>query len=581
MKARADEIPPRRQKLQQDIQAMLREISKRKEKGATMDELKADVLLVSERKDMFRNLIGGAYETPLDVVPEDKKTIRTIFNRLKGSRWRRKFGWVGQPKTAQQPEVSICESECSIYDGLKTRKLWSTDEEAFVTVIGLEMNANGCEGPFPEEICYFAQMKLIKMSNNLIEGHLPPMLQRLEFLEEVDLSGNKMTGPIDEECFAGLLYLKTVNLSFNAFVGSIPDCWAECHMLQSLNLAGNKFTGSIPVSLGNHPNLENLLLWSNDLSGPIPDIFEGAAKLRRLNLSNNRFTGGLYPLRHCTALTDLQLQRNMLDEPIPSTVGDLTNLKILMLQYNEITGKIPRELCNCIHMDMFNASYNMLVGRIPKNIGDMSHMRVLKLTGNNLRGPVPISIARLLNLKDFHIFAPFPSDDCEPARGFIEREFDRVYRWGTAAGIDHIHWVPEELYGDGGRSHYDVFGEPVFESAPESSEEERERNVPPETGLVGPQLRELSIDGSLGIEMSQSLATLPTIGAEPSLEVGPWPTRLEENSVFTESSGKEAGEQNIIASQRAAATSKPVVAEVSSSLSRSFYSSVDTPEIFE
>jgi hypothetical protein len=53
------------------------------------------------------------------------------------------------------------------------------------------------------------------------------------------------------------------------------------------------------------------------------------------------------------------------------------------------------------------------MGRIPKNIGDLSRLRVFRLSNNNIRGPVPLSMARLLNLKDFHVFKSFPAEDTE------------------------------------------------------------------------------------------------------------------------------------------------------------------------
>jgi len=52
-------LPPSRRQLQLNVQGMLRMINVRKELGATREELHNDVLVVTETKDAFRNLITG------------------------------------------------------------------------------------------------------------------------------------------------------------------------------------------------------------------------------------------------------------------------------------------------------------------------------------------------------------------------------------------------------------------------------------------------------------------------------------------------------------------------------------------
>ncbi|KAF8009101.1 hypothetical protein BT93_J0174 [Corymbia citriodora subsp. variegata] len=88
-----------------------------------------------------------------------------------------------------------------------------------------------------------------------------------------------------------LTFLKMVDLSCNSFQGHIPGVIGHLHSLVGLSLSHNHFTGSIPPTLGNLTNLEWLDLSSNKLSGAIPRKLGDLAFLEYLNLSKNQLTG--------------------------------------------------------------------------------------------------------------------------------------------------------------------------------------------------------------------------------------------------------------------------------------------------
>lgn len=58
-----------------------------------------------------------------------------------------------------------------------------------------------------------------------------------------------------------------IDVSNNAFHGSIPDAIGELVLLRGLNMSHNALTGSIPTQFGNLNQLEALDLSSNKLSG--------------------------------------------------------------------------------------------------------------------------------------------------------------------------------------------------------------------------------------------------------------------------------------------------------------------------
>lgn len=61
-----------------------------------------------------------------------------------------------------------------------------------------------------------------------------------------------------------------------------------------------------------------------------------------------------------------------------------------------------------------------------------------------------MSVTKLVeadNLRDFHIFKPFPSELFESARIFKKEEFRKLYLVGPNLGIDTIVWNNKAVYG--------------------------------------------------------------------------------------------------------------------------------------
>ncbi|WP_289624008.1 XopAC/AvrAC family type III secretion system effector [Paracidovorax cattleyae] len=100
--------------------------------------------------------------------------------------------------------------------------------------------------------------------SGLALSELPPGLERLEFLEALDVSDN--TG----------LY-------------RLPDALAHCRALRFL-AARNSFVTEVPAALFALPQLETLDLSANFDLGNLPDSLAQATRLRELRLSHCRFT---------------------------------------------------------------------------------------------------------------------------------------------------------------------------------------------------------------------------------------------------------------------------------------------------
>ena len=86
-------------------------------------------------------------------------------------------------------------------------------------------------------VCFFARCDLTQvlarsdLSKNRITGPLPP-LEHLLLIEELDLSNNLMSGPLDNLC--GAPRILTVYLHQNDFTGGLPSCISTFSKLKVL-----------------------------------------------------------------------------------------------------------------------------------------------------------------------------------------------------------------------------------------------------------------------------------------------------------------------------------------------------------
>ncbi|XP_037407731.1 probably inactive leucine-rich repeat receptor-like protein kinase At5g48380 [Triticum dicoccoides] len=103
----------------------------------------------------------------------------------------------------------------------------------------------GVECWHPDENKVYA----LRLSNLGLEGPFPQGLQHCTSLNILDLSSNKLSGPIPADISWRLSYVSSLDLSFNKFSGEIPDSIANLINLNGLNLQHNQLSGRIPASL--------------------------------------------------------------------------------------------------------------------------------------------------------------------------------------------------------------------------------------------------------------------------------------------------------------------------------------------
>ena len=135
------------------------------------------------------------------------------------------------------------------------------------------------------------------------------------------LSYNKFTDNITNFAWDNLGNLIDLNLSYNAFSGSLPINLANIKTIKFLDLSTNKLSGVIPNQYGLFNNLSYLNLSYNPLSGAIPDLTKTLSTLKRLYLTSNNLSGTIPTSLSVNGLEELFLNSNALSRSEERRVG--------------------------------------------------------------------------------------------------------------------------------------------------------------------------------------------------------------------------------------------------------------------
>lgn len=269
-----------------------------------------------------------------------------------------------------------------------------------------------------------AGLREVLLSNNLLRGPVPDVFRSVPLLHTIGLADNPLysvpTGTWPPN-------LRDLDLSNCALEAILPGMFSNLSRLSYVELAGNYIMHVAPGSFDGVGGLDMLDLEDNFIEELDASALAGAgASLSVLMLSGNLLSAVPELLAAgLPGLTQLEVEFNALEGPIPPCLCELASLRILKLSFNELFSTIPECLLRpqlnelslgsnylygtlsplfaATSMFSLDVSYNTLSGELPPWVGDMEMLRFLDISQNFMTGDVaPGTLAPLKSLEYFN-----------------------------------------------------------------------------------------------------------------------------------------------------------------------------------
>ncbi|KAK8500149.1 hypothetical protein V6N12_002259 [Hibiscus sabdariffa] len=152
----------------------------------------------------------------------------------------------------------------------------------------LLLNNNFFEGGIPIQLCNLGHLSLIDLSNNNLSGAIPPCLMITTLNETSQDYVRYVTtvarAPADPYSLDEPVQFTSKNKSYS-YKGRLLT------YLSGIDLSCNKLTGPIPLAFSDLKQIESLDLSHNNLSGKIPPQLVGLYSLSYFSVAYNNFSG--------------------------------------------------------------------------------------------------------------------------------------------------------------------------------------------------------------------------------------------------------------------------------------------------
>ncbi|XP_058083234.1 MDIS1-interacting receptor like kinase 2-like isoform X2 [Magnolia sinica] len=192
--------------------------------------------------------------------------------------------------------------------------------------------------------------------------------------------------------------LNELHLYSNNLTGHIPSTLGNLTKLTHLQISDNQISGSIPPELGNLMSLNKLELHSNNLTGSIPSTFGNLTKLTFLSLFYCQLSGSLpKEMTNMTNLSQLYLDGNNFSGYLPQLCHG-GSLEKICVPNNHFTGEIPRSFTNCTSLTRVRLNGNRLIANVSEAFGVYPHLRYMDVSNNMLFGELSPNWGECQNL---------------------------------------------------------------------------------------------------------------------------------------------------------------------------------------
>ncbi|CAN1744606.1 Probable LRR receptor-like serine/threonine-protein kinase At3g47570 [Linum perenne] len=266
-------------------------------------------------------------------------------------------------------------------------------------LVHLNLAVNNFSGQIPDSISNATNLQVLELGQNNFHGKVPS-LAKLNRLQLLGLINNSLGSNLPHSISNYSTTFVRLSLRISRVFGTLPPGLDRLVNLEQLDFNDNRLSGHLPIELGKIPKLMTLQVQNNNLSGTIPSNIGNSTKLLSVWLQGNHLEGSIpSSFGSCKGMTLLYLASNNLSGSIPPEILNLPDLSItLNLSRNSLSGQIPDEVGNLINLGRLDLSNNFLTGRIPANLGRCVRLETLNLMGNMFQGSIPSSLRALRGL---------------------------------------------------------------------------------------------------------------------------------------------------------------------------------------
>uniref|UniRef100_A0A7N0TVD9 Leucine-rich repeat-containing N-terminal plant-type domain-containing protein n=1 Tax=Kalanchoe fedtschenkoi TaxID=63787 RepID=A0A7N0TVD9_KALFE len=229
----------------------------------------------------------------------------------------------------------------------------------------LDLADNEFYGQIPSAIFTLPNLQSLTLRSNAFSGPIHPSVANMKSLQVLDLSRNSLTGPLPGS-MSSLISLHRLDLSFNKLTGTLPKSLPAS--LSELAVRSNLLTGYLAEStFKGMARLEVVELSANAFSGTLPAWFFQLPAIQQVNLSNNTFTGieVSKPNADSSDLIAVDLSFNQIQGYLPVNFTAYPYLSSLSLRYNRFRGPVPLEFSKKQTLRRLFLDGNFLNGKPP------------------------------------------------------------------------------------------------------------------------------------------------------------------------------------------------------------------------